>query len=96
MIWKGNYFGHKEKNSYAASLDEIKENEYNLNIPRYVNTFEEKDAVDLKAISKELQAIEKEMHATDNEIAGYCKELGIEAPFWYEKQEITTFTRFWL
>ena len=71
----------EDKYAYVAKLSEIAENDYNLNIPRYVDTFEEEDAIDLKATSKELQKLEKEMKNTDDVIAGYCKELGIETPF---------------
>ncbi len=69
------------KYAYAAPLTEISENDYNLNIPRYVDTFEEEEAVNLKAVSKELQKLEKDMKGTDDTIAAFCKELGIETPF---------------
>jgi type I restriction enzyme M protein len=59
----------------------VKANGYNLNIPRYVDTFEAEDAVDLTAVAKELVALEQGMKETDATLAGYCKELGIEAPF---------------
>lgn len=71
----------KDKYSYVAKLSEIEENDYNLNIPRYVDTFEEEEQVDLKAVSDELKALEKDMTGNDVVIAGFCKELGIEAPF---------------
>ena len=77
------YTQRKDEDKYAhvALLSEIAENDYNLNIPRYVDTFEEEEAVDLSAISKELKVLEKEMKTTDAIIAGYCKELGIDTPF---------------
>lgn len=71
----------EDKYSYAAPLSEIAENDYNLNIPRYVDTFEEEAAIDLKAVSQNLKQLETEMKSTDAVIAGYCKELGIETPF---------------
>lgn len=71
----------EDKYSYAAKLDEVRENGYNLNIPRYVDTFEEEEPVNLQAVAQELKALETDMQETDKEIAGYCKELGIEAPF---------------
>ncbi|MBX2940750.1 MAG: type I restriction-modification system subunit M [Cyclobacteriaceae bacterium] len=71
----------EDKYAYVAPLSEIAENDYNLNIPRYVDTFEEEEAVDLKMVSKELQKLEKEMKGTDDAIAKYCKELGIDTPF---------------
>ena len=70
-----------EKYSHLASMAEIKENDYNLNIPRYVDTFEEEEPVDLAAVSAELQALEAEMATTDATIAKFCDELGIAKPF---------------
>jgi type I restriction enzyme M protein len=70
-----------EKYSKRATLQEIIANDYNLNIPRYVDTFEAEESIDLNAISSQLKALENEMKATDNEIAKFCKELGIETPF---------------
>ena len=49
----------EDKYSYVASLEEVKENDYNLNIPRYVDTFEEKKPVDLETVSNVLQALER-------------------------------------
>ncbi|UII26319.1 type I restriction-modification system subunit M [Fulvivirga maritima] len=71
----------EEKYSHVASMEEIAENDYNLNIPRYVDTFEEEEPVDIEAVAKELQALEKDMQATDDTIKSYCKELGIDTPF---------------
>ncbi len=70
-----------DKYSYEASLAEIEENDWNLNIPRYVDTFEEEEPVDLAAVSAELKALDAGMEETDREIAGFCKELGIAPPF---------------
>lgn len=71
----------EDKYSYVATLDEVRENDYNLNIPRYVDTFEEEEPVDLAAVSQELKALNKQMAETDKVIADYCKELGIDTPF---------------
>jgi type I restriction enzyme M protein len=71
----------EEKYSHLATLKEIAENDYNLNIPRYVDTFEEEEQVNLKAITKELRSVAETLQATDKEIAKYCKELGIDTPF---------------
>jgi type I restriction enzyme M protein len=71
----------EEKYSYVADLDEVRENDYNLNIPRYVDTFEEEGPVDLQAVSQELKTLDKEMKKTDSVIANYCKQLGIDTPF---------------
>lgn len=71
----------EDKYSYVAPLSEIAENDYNLNIPRYLDTFEEEEAVNLKAVSKELKTVAEALEATDKNIAMYCKELGIDTPF---------------
>ncbi|SMM99042.1 Type I restriction-modification system, DNA-methyltransferase subunit M [uncultured Candidatus Thioglobus sp.] len=70
-----------DKYAYLASLDEVKENEYNLNIPRYVDTFEEEALIDLDAVSTELKALDTQMAETDKTIASFCDELGIKPPF---------------
>lgn len=72
---------NEHKYSYVATREELQENDYNLNIPRYVDTFEEEEAVDLEIVSKSLISLEKEMRKTDEAIAGYCKQLGIKTPF---------------
>lgn len=71
----------EEKYAHVATLKEIAENEYNLNIPRYVDTFDEEEEIDLKAVSAELKKLNTEMESTDKTIAGFCKELGIDMPF---------------
>jgi type I restriction enzyme M protein len=70
-----------EKYSSLATLDFIAENEYNLNIPRYVNTFEEQESVDIAFVAKQLRDLEKEMKNTDAELTAFCKELKIDTPF---------------
>ena len=70
-----------EKYSHNATLKEIAENDYNLNIPRYVDTFEEEESIDLDAVSNELKALENEMQTTNATIASFCQELGIATPF---------------
>ncbi|CAD7358547.1 type I restriction-modification system, M subunit [Staphylococcus schleiferi] len=67
-----------EKYSHVVTLDEIKENDYNLNIPRYVDTFEEEEPVDLEAVQQEIKAVDEEIASLEKEIAGYLKELGVE------------------
>ncbi len=71
----------EEKYSYCAPLLEVAENDFNLNIPRYVDTFEEEEEIDLGAIAMELQSIDGDMGETDRIIRGFCEELGIEVPF---------------
>ena len=70
-----------DKYSYVASLDEVRENDYNLNIPRYVDTFEEEEPVDIDAAASELKELETEMQTIDDTIAEFCKELNIPTPF---------------
>lgn len=70
-----------DKYSYVATLTEIAENDYNLNIPRYVDTFEEEEPVDLDAVSTELNEIETDLQSTNETIAGFCDELNISTPF---------------
>ncbi len=69
------------KYSYVASLEEIKENGYNLNIPRYVDTFEAEDSIDLEAVARELVSLEEDIKTTDSAIADFCSQLSISAPF---------------
>ena len=70
-----------DKYSYKASMEEIKENDFNLNIPRYVDTFEEEKEIDLDDVSFTLQALDNDMIETDKTIADFCDELGIKKPF---------------
>ena len=71
----------EDKYSYKASLQEIKENDYNLNIPRYVDTFEEDDVIDLNRVSADLKALEDDMKVTNETIESFCRELNISTPF---------------
>lgn len=66
-----------DKYSYNAKLEEIEENDYNLNIPRYVDTFEEEEPVDIDQVQKDLAQIDKEIAEVEEEINGYLKELGV-------------------
>jgi len=71
----------EEKYSYCAPLSEIAENDFNLNIPRYVDTFEEEKEIDLGAIALELRSMDQEMADNDRVIRAFCEELGIGVPF---------------
>jgi len=66
-----------DKYSYVATLDEIAENDYNLNIPRYVDTYEEEEPVDLDAVKAKVNEIDREIAEVDRELETYFKELGI-------------------
>jgi type I restriction enzyme M protein len=67
----------EEKYSFVATFDEIKENEFNLNIPRYVDTFEEEDEIDIRAVQNRIDELEKELVVVQAEMQKYLKELGI-------------------
>ncbi|NHA05452.1 type I restriction-modification system subunit M [Mucilaginibacter sp. HC2] len=66
-----------EKYSHCASLQEIAENDYNLNIPRYVDTFEEEEEIDIQAVMREIKELEAQRAGLDQEIEVYLKELGL-------------------
>lgn len=73
-----------EKYSRNVPLTEIAENDYNLNIPRYIDTFEQEEEIDINQVAKELKNLDADMEITDHELAAFCDELGIEIPFSYE------------
>jgi type I restriction enzyme M protein len=66
--------------SHRAARAEIEENDFNLNIPRYVDSFEAEAEIDLAAAATELRTIDGNMAALDETIRGFCAELGLEAP----------------
>lgn len=68
-----------DKYAYLASFDEIKDNDFNLNIPRYVDTFEEEVEIDIEAVQDEIFQLETELEGVKQEMAGYLKELGYAA-----------------
>ncbi|RRS09184.1 type I restriction-modification system subunit M [Pseudoalteromonas sp. J010] len=68
-----------DKYAYLATLDEIKENDFNLNIPRYVDTFEEEAEIDLVAVRNERVQLQNELKTLEAEMEGYLKELGYGA-----------------
>ncbi|MFQ2905696.1 type I restriction-modification system subunit M [Aeromonas allosaccharophila] len=71
--------GNVDKYAYLASLKEIKENDYNLNIPRYVDTFEEEEEIDLLAVRAEREQLKAQLTELESEMANYLKELGYGA-----------------
>lgn len=66
-----------EKYSHVATFDEIVENDFNLNIPRYVDTFEEEAPVDIPATRKRIAELTAELTKTTAEMEKYLKELGL-------------------
>ena len=67
-----------DKFSRTVKPDEIKENDYNLNITRYVDTFEEEEEIDISANLKELKKLEPELAKLEKEMSGYLKKLNIK------------------
>jgi type I restriction enzyme M protein len=66
-----------DRYSYVATFDEIKENDFNLNIPRYVDTFEEEEMVDIEEVRSNIANIEKELKEVQVQMEEYLKELGL-------------------
>ena len=66
-----------EKYSHCATLKEIQENDYNLNIPRYVDTFEEEEEIDIHAVMSEIKDLEAKRAELDKQIEVYLRELGL-------------------
>lgn len=71
----------KDKYSNVVTIKEIRDNDYNLNMPRYVDTFEDEVIIDLDEVTERLKNIDEQLAEVDEEIAGYCKELNIATPF---------------
>ena len=67
-----------EKYAHLATMDEIRENDYNLNIPRYVDTFEKEEEVDLMAVRGEREELKARLAELEVEMDRYLKELGYE------------------
>ena len=67
-----------DKYAYKATFQEIKDNDFNLNIPRYVDTFEEEAEIDIKAVQQEINKLEAELVVVQGEMKKYLKELGYE------------------
>ena len=61
-----------------ATLNEIKENEYNLNIPRYVDTFEEEEIIDIDAVNAEITELKAQIAVVEAEMDKYLEELGLK------------------
>ena len=66
-----------EKYSHLATFEEIKENDFNLNIPRYVDTFEEEEEVDLAKVKADIADLELQLKDTQEKMRGYLEELGV-------------------
>ena len=70
-----------EKFCHIATMEEIEENDYNLNIPRYVDTFEPEPEVDLQEVATDIRKVQAEIKDIDNELKPFFDELGLDFPF---------------
>ena len=66
-----------EKYAYRASREKIAENDFNLNIPRFVDTFEEEDEIDLMAVREERTRLKADLAELETRMEGYLRELGL-------------------
>ena len=66
-----------DRYAYVADFDEIKENDFNLNIPRFVDTSEEEEEIDIRAAQEEIDELDKELAEVHMQMAAYLKELGL-------------------
>lgn len=64
-----------DKYAHAAKMDEVKENDFNLNIPRYVDTFEEEEEIDIDAVQKEIDQLERELADVRRQMADKMKQI---------------------
>lgn len=66
-----------QKYAYLAEFDELKENDFNLNIPRYVDTFEAEPEVDMAAVNAEISTLKTQLMEVEEKMASYLRELGL-------------------
>jgi len=66
-----------DKYSYVAKPEEIQENDFNLNISRYVDTFEEEPEIDIKEVQKEIDILEAELKVVQAEMQKHLNELNL-------------------
>lgn len=71
----------EDRYSHVATLAEIADNDYNLNIPRYVDRFIEEDSIDLVEVTTAIKQTRQELTAVYDDIATYCQQLNIPTPF---------------
>jgi type I restriction enzyme M protein len=67
-----------DKYAYVATAEELEENDYNLNIPRYVDTFEEEEEIDIAAVQAEIDAFDAEYAQVQAQMQSYLRELGLQ------------------
>ena len=66
-----------ERFAHVATLEEIKNNDFNLNIPRYVDTFEEEELIDIEEVQGNIARLKAEIADVEAQLAQYMKELGL-------------------
>lgn len=71
----------EDRYSNLIEIKKIEENEFNLNISRYVDVFEKEEVIDIESVALKLQEIESEIMPINEEIRKFCVELGIKCPF---------------
>ena len=67
-----------EKFAHVAKLEEIRSNDYNLNIPRYVDTFEEEELIDLEEVQGNIARIKAELTTVEAQLEKYLREIGLQ------------------
>ena len=70
-----------DKFAHVATMKEIEENGFNLNIPRYVDTFEPEPEIDLEEVAADIRRLNKEIKEIDKQLKPYFDELGLSFPF---------------
>ena len=70
-----------DKFAHVASMQEVIDNEYNLNIPRYVDTFEPEEEIDLNEVAGEIRKLQREIKEIDAQLKPFFEELGLDFPF---------------
>jgi type I restriction enzyme M protein len=68
-----------EKYSHLAGFEEIEENDFNLNIPRYVDTFEPEPEIDMDEVQADIERINRELAELEAKMDGYLRELGFKS-----------------
>ena len=71
------YYTDEPKFSHVATLEEIAENDYNLNIPRYVDTFEEEELIDIDEVKQNIANLEAELATVQEQMRKFMEELGL-------------------
>jgi type I restriction enzyme M protein len=64
-----------DKYAHVATFEEIIENDFNLNIPRYVDTFEEEEEIDIDAVQVEIDNLEKELAKVRKQMAEKLQQI---------------------